>query len=82
MTIVRSCGCEEEDWKAKDVERKFAEAMNQFMEFWEQMMGSGECSEESEEEGGPSDEVKGLKKWVMPRVEVLDLEELVVRCWV
>ncbi|KAF8864828.1 hypothetical protein BDZ45DRAFT_797100 [Acephala macrosclerotiorum] len=87
LIMVRSCGCEEEHWGVKDVEGSLMAAKNQFMEFWEQMMGYGGDDsigegKDDEEEGSPGEEVKRLKEWRMPRVEVLELEELVARCWV
>lgn len=86
LIVVRSCseGCEEEGWGTKEVEGKLEEARTQFLGFWEQLVwyGDGDDEELDSDDGGPDDEVKRLKEWKIPRVEVLELEELVARCWV
>ncbi|KUJ23087.1 uncharacterized protein LY89DRAFT_679901 [Mollisia scopiformis] len=77
LIVVRSCGnCEEEKWGVDQVEGKLEQARRRFLDFWEGMRDG------DDEEGGVAQEIERLSGWKMPFVEVLELEELVARCWV
>ncbi|KAE8453440.1 hypothetical protein EG329_010301 [Mollisiaceae sp. DMI_Dod_QoI] len=87
--VVRSSdGCQEEmegeekKWEVGDVERKLLEARGLYVEFWEGMAGYGDEEEGEDGEGGAWEEVARLKSWMLPSIDVLELEELVARCWV